>query len=82
MQWQDLVLGAGQIIFVVALLPSISSKDKPAFYTSVINAILLYMFAVIYLTLSLYLAALTITLTAAGWSILAYQKYKIDWKTK
>ena len=80
MQWQEIVLTTGQLIFVFSLLPSILSKNKPALSTSFITSVILYIFALIYLSLAFYLTAFAVTTTAIGWSVLAYQKYKIDRK--
>lgn len=82
MQWQDLLLTLGQIIFTISLLPSILSKNKPAFITSMLTTVLLIIFALIYISLSLYLASMAISLTAVAWAILAYQKYQIERKIK
>lgn len=78
MHWQDIALSVGQIIFVISLLPSILSKDKPALATSTMTAIILYIFALIDLTIPLYVTSVTVTATALGWTILAFQKYNID----
>lgn len=75
MHWQDLALSIGQIIFVIALLPSILSQDKPALITSVVNSVVLYTFALIDVTIPLYLTGVTVAATALGWTVLAYQKY-------
>lgn len=80
MQWQDLIFTIGQLIFIVSLLPSILSKDKPAFATSIITATVLYIFALVDITLSLYLTSIAVAATGVGWSILAYQKYTTDRK--
>lgn len=80
MHWQDLVITVGQIIFVLSLLPSILSKNKPALLTSSITALILYIFTFVYITLSLYFAAISVAATAVGWSVLAYQKYRLEKK--
>lgn len=78
MPWQDFVFTTGQIIFIISLLPSILSKDKPALTTSVMTAVVLYVFAIVDITLNLFLTAFTVGVTAVGWSILAYQKYQLE----
>lgn len=80
MQWQDLVISIGQLIFVISLLPPILSKDKPALLTSLITSVVLYLFALVYITLSLYFAAIAVAMTAIGWSVLTYQKYRLEKK--
>jgi hypothetical protein len=74
MQWQDWVLAVGSFIFVIALIPSIQSPDKPALSTSVLTAAVLGIFALTYMTLSLWLAAFTTSMTCVCWTILGIQK--------
>lgn len=73
--WQDLVFGAGSLVFVVALLPSVFSKHKPALSTSVLTALVLYTFAVTYFTLGFYISAAITLTTALVWTILAVQRF-------
>lgn len=80
MQWQDLVLTSGQIVFTMALLPTVLGKDKPAFSTSLINGIFLTIFTFTFMSLSLWLTAAGAAGTGIMWFILAYQKYHIDRK--
>lgn len=82
MSWQDLVLTVGQTFFVIALIPSIKGKDKPAFLTSLITVVVLLFFAISYFTLSLWGSMLGALLNSLGWSILAVQKYLIDKKVR
>jgi hypothetical protein len=76
--WQDLVFTVGSLVFTVALWPSIRSKHKPALHTSVLTAFVLFLFAITYLSLSLYFSAATTLLTASAWAILAVQKFRQD----
>lgn len=73
--WQDYVIAVGSIIFVIALIPSVLGKHKPALSTSLLTGTVLLVFAMTYLTLSLWFAAITTTLTATLWYVLAVQKY-------
>ena len=72
--WQDLILSIGGLFFVIALLPSVFSKNKPALLTSVMNGVILAIFAVVYCTLSLWFSAFTLGMTCITWFILAIQK--------
>lgn len=72
--WQDYVIAVGSIIFVIALIPSVLGKHKPALSTSLLTGTVLLVFAMTYLTLSLWFAAITTTLTATLWYVLAVQK--------
>lgn len=74
MLWQDIILTICQLTFVAALFPTIISKDKPAFATSVINAAVLCIVGVVNITLQLYGFAISVFILAIGWGILAFQK--------
>lgn len=82
MSWQDVVLLICQIVFAIALFPSILSKNKPALTTSVLNTVFLYIIFLVNLTLNLYGFAAGIFIVATLWLILAVQKYLIDKKNK
>ena len=72
--WQDFVLAAGSLIFSLALIPSLRSSHKPAASTSLITAAVLLIFAVTYMTLSLWFSAVAITINGLCWLTLAVQK--------
>lgn len=77
MHWQDFVITFGQIIFSIALLPMIFSKDKPALVSSSVTGLVLLIYAVIYTTIQFWFGAAMTAVTGAIWLILAYQKYII-----
>ena len=77
MLWQDWVLTVGSAIFAFALLPSISSQHKPALSTSLMTGTVLIIFSLVYLTLSLWFAAVTTSITGGLWLTLAVQKILI-----
>ncbi len=72
--WQDVVFMVGNLIFLIALLPSIFSDDKPAKWTSLSTAIVLSLYVVTYYSLSLTYASITGTLSALAWWVLYFQK--------
>jgi hypothetical protein len=74
MQWRDIVLTCGQIIFIIALVPAIKHAHKPPFSTSILNTIVLFSFAFVYMTLSLWFAAISTTVVGILWFVLALQK--------
>lgn len=74
--WQDVVLTIGSLIFMVALVPSVRSADKPAPLTSFSTAAVLYVFAGVDVTLGLLFTALTTTGTAALWTTLLVQRVR------
>jgi len=76
MSWQDMVLAGGQWIFIIALLPSVFGKDKPALSTSLLTGAVLSVFALTFVTLSLWVSAVSTELTSFTWFLLAFQKYR------
>lgn len=77
--WQDAVLTAGSVIFLLALFPSLlNKKAKPAILTSSLTGSVLLVYAVVYASLSLWFSVTTTVVTAILWFILAMQKYKQD----
>jgi hypothetical protein len=78
MHWQDPVLTAAQAMFILALFPSILSKDKPALATSLLNGAVAACIGLVYVSLSLWFAAISAALNSILWLVLAAQKYGID----
>ena len=76
MHWQDIVLSVGQYIFVIALLPSVFGKDKPALSSSLLTGTVLGVFTVVYATLGLWSSTIASTLVTATWFLLAWQQYR------
>lgn len=74
MHWQETVLAIGQIAFIIALLPSVFSNDKPEIWTSIITGTVALSIAVTYTTMNLPLAAISAFFNFVFWSILAFQK--------
>ncbi len=72
--WQDIILTIGNIIFLIALLPSILSVDKPSKWTSLITSVTLTIFTIVYFTLGLSYACIATGLSALGWWVLFFQK--------
>ena len=78
MAWQDIIIAAGQWVFLLALLPSIFGKDKPALATSILTGVVLAVLAFAYATLMLWISTLSAILVSLGWFTLAAQKYRMD----
>jgi len=75
--WQDWVISIGQFLFLVALIPSIRSAEKPALGTSLMTGIVLTVFAFTQFTLDLYFSVVSAIAIAIGWYTLAWQSYKL-----
>lgn len=76
MTWQEIVLALGQILFLVALIPSIVTNDKPEIYTSVMTGLVALSISITYITLHIKLASIMAFLNFVAWSILAIQKHR------
>lgn len=74
--WQDTVIAVCQGFFVIALLPTILSKDKPALATSAMTVVLVSIIAFCLGTLHLWFSVTTAVAIAIGWLVLAIQKAK------
>lgn len=75
MHWQQTILALGQVVFIIALLPSVFSSDKPEIWTSIITGSVALSIAITYTTMSLPIAAVSAFFNFVFWSILASQKY-------
>lgn len=76
MAWQDIILSTGQYIFVIALLPSVFGKDKPALSSSLLTGTILGIFSGVYATLGLWSSTVASSAVALTWFILAWQQYR------
>ena len=72
--WQDIVFMIGGLVFAPALLVSIIKTAKYPLATTLPTAISLAAFVVCYITLGLYLAAISTGLTAICWLVLAIRR--------
>lgn len=76
--WQDTVIAICQLLFIVAMWPTIKGKDKPALSTCIMNTVLVAVIAFCLGTLHLWFSLITATSTALLWLTLVIQKMKID----
>jgi hypothetical protein len=75
--WQDTVIAICQFLFVVSLIPSVRSKDKPALATSLLSAVLVAIITATLFTLKLWLTTISAAMICVLWSVLAWQKYRL-----
>ena len=80
MIWQDWLISVGTWVILLALLPSIFSKDKPALKTSLLTGTVLAFFAFAYATLNLWTSTISTALISIAWFVLAVQKAIINKK--
>jgi hypothetical protein len=71
--WQDVVIGIGSVSFSLALLPAIWRRQPPPVITCALTTFWLWVYAVVFITLSLWFSAITGSVTALCWTILLYQ---------
>ena len=69
----DLVFTIGSLVFLLALVPSIATDNKPNTKTSITTSIVLYAFTLNYISLNLYLSAVVGFMTATAWLVLYLQ---------
>ena len=74
---QDFLITVGTLLFLVALIPTIIGKDKPALSTSFLTASVLLVFSGTFASLHLWFSAVTDIANAGGWLILGIQKYRL-----
>jgi len=74
--WQDIVLTVGSIILLLALFPSLLSKQKPAITTSLLTGAVLLVYAIVYASLSLWFSVLATSITGLLWFGMAAQKFR------
>jgi hypothetical protein len=77
--WQDDVIAVIQWIFVFALVPTVlHPTEKPVFTSAVITSTSLFVMAATLETLHLCIGALSTAAGGAVWTVLAYQRFRIN----
>lgn len=71
---QDIIFAVGSITFVLALVPSLFSDQKPHFWTCWVTGTILLCFSASYYTLDLDFAAITTAANGIVWLLLAGQQ--------
>lgn len=74
--WQDFVFTVGSFLFIIGLIPTVRGSQKPPLSTSFVTGLVLLVFAVMYLTLELYLSAVVTTITSMMWATLFLQRHR------
>ena len=72
----DLIFAAGSWAFSLALLPALFGPNKPPLATSVLTAVVLWIFAINYMTLGLEFTAVSTAVSAWLWTHLALQAHE------
>lgn len=75
--WQDYVMSVGQVLFIIALLPTIFDRNnKPPLSTSALTSSILFTFAFCFYTLGAKYSCVTSLGVAIVWAIIFFQKLK------
>ena len=77
LMWQDYVISACIIAFIIALFPMIVGPDKPALKSSVMTAGIQIVLTVTYVTLDLWFSVVTGAILFGCWATLAVQKWSM-----
>lgn len=80
MAWQDIVITVGTLVFVIALVPALISKDKPPVSTSLVSGITILIYAFTFSTLGLWFSFVINIISGSLWLILAWQKAEMKSK--
>jgi hypothetical protein len=77
MIWQDVVITASQVFFLIALIPTIrSKKEKPPLFTAAMTAFFMTVLVPTTYSLKIYLGTFTNTALAFGWWVVAWQVWR------
>ena len=81
MNWQDIIITVGNLVFSISLIPQVYSgfKEKTGpikYQTSVPTVIILYAFVLVFYSLQLYFSAIISGLTGTMWLLLFIQRIK------
>ena len=81
--WQDWVLSVIQIVFIVALVPTMLHENKkPTLSTAVMITLGVATASFVYFTLALWGSCVATFIHALQWAIIAYQRRKLDMMEK
>lgn len=73
MAWQDVVLFVGGFVLAGGILPAIRADEKPPIATTGTLVVMLAIFFVVFLTLRLWLTAVSILLQGSLWGVVLAQ---------
>ena len=73
MTWQDIVIAVGQLLFVLALIPSLVTVLKPPRLTCALTGTVLLLFSGTFLSLGLWYSAATAFACGTCWLVLFFQ---------
>ncbi len=71
--WQDVVLFVGGFVLAGGIVPAIRGPEKPPFVTTLTLVVMLAIFVVVFLTLGLWLTALSVLVQGSLWAVVLTQ---------
>lgn len=77
MAWQDIVLFVGGFVLAGGILPAIRATEKPPLATTLTLVVMLAIFVVVFLTLRLWLTALSVFVQGSLWAIVLGQTVRV-----
>jgi len=72
--WQDIAIGLSNLGFIAALIPSITTNNKPNKHTSFMTSGLLMVCSYAMFTSGLVISSVSALVTSIGWAVLFLQK--------
>lgn len=82
MIWQDIGIMIIQWAALIALLPTVWSKDKPPLFTSIFTGGLMIALSLIFYTLHFWSSTISSLSVGVLWLIIGVQKYRADRKLR
>lgn len=77
--WQDWALTLTQFVFIASLVPTIAHPSKkPTLSTALMTAPTIFVVVAIYFSLEFWFSMAAALILALEWSILAYQRWRLD----
>lgn len=73
MAWQDVVLFVGGFVLAGGIVPTIRSLEKPPVSTTLTLVVMLAIFVVVFVTLGLWLTALSVLIQGSLWAVVLAQ---------
>ncbi len=73
MAWQDIVLFVGGFVLAGGIVPAIRATEKPPAATTATLVVMLAIFFVVFLTLRLWLTAVSVLLQWSLWAVVLTQ---------
>jgi len=79
---QDYIIGIGNVIFGIALIPSLLSDKKPSKWTSISTSSVLFVFCGTFISLDMGWSAIMSYINASFWAILFGQQLNNEYNER